>query len=417
MTQVAATTTTTTTRTQPFTPSGLRTEAKALHKSSVNWMNAGWLCVLASFGLSVLGVVAIGTVTRPGEPDYAMRQAVFLLVGMLAAAVVAAPHYRVYERLSYPAMFVALGLLLFVLIPFVPEAIVRPRNGARRWINIGVSDFQPSELAKITYVLVLATYLRARSNHRTLTGLLMLLGLTFIPLALVLAEPDLGTALLFFPTLFAMVIVAGARMRHIVLIIAIGLAAAPAAYPFLRPHQKDRINAMIAQVKGDPRYENDIGYQGARAMTLVGAGGLTGVGKEAAAELIRYNHLPEDHNDMVFAVICCRWGLLGALVTWGLFALFLVGGLLTAGLCKDPFGRLVAVGIVAVLMAQMAINTGMTIGLLPITGMTLPFISYGGSSLVAAWLMIGLLLNVGLRRPRFMWRKSFEFDEVQEPDA
>jgi rod shape determining protein RodA len=113
---------------------------------------------------------------------------------------------------------------------------------------------------------------------------------------------------------------------------------------------------------------------------------------------------------MIFAVICCRWGVLGAAMIWGLFAILCGGGLMIASQCKDPFGRLVAVGIVAVLLAQMTINTGMTIGLLPITGMTLPFVSYGGSSLVTCWVMIGLLLNIAMRRPRYLARHSFEFD-------
>jgi cell division protein FtsW (lipid II flippase) len=401
VTQIAATT-----RAHGYTPSGLRSDARALHTPRVIWSNVGWLCVFAALGLSVLGVVAINTT----ESGYALRQIVFLCVSLPVAACVALPHYRWLSRVSYPLFFIVLLMLVFVLIPFVPDAIVRPRNGARRWINMGVTDFQPSELAKIAYVLALATYLRYRSHYRSLLGLLSLVALTFIPMGLILKEPDLGTALLFLPTLFAMVIAAGARMRHIVLIILVGLAAAPTMYPFLEAHQKDRIKAMIAQVRGDTRYESDIGYQGARAMTLVGAGGIFGTGREKAADLIRYNHLPEDHNDMVFAVVCCRWGLLGALATWGLFAMFILGGLLTAGQCKDPFGRLVAVGIVAVTFAQMVINTGMTIGLLPITGMTLPFVSYGGSSLVAVWLSVGLLFNIALRRPQYMSRKSFEFD-------
>jgi rod shape determining protein RodA len=182
----------------------------------------------------------------------------------------------------------------------------------------------------------------------------------------------------------------------------------------LRPHQQARIDAMIAQVRGDPRHEDDIGYQGARAMTLVGAGGWFGVGSDKAAELVDANHLPEDHNDMVFAVICCRWGLLGGLVVWALFALFGLGGILTAANCKDPFGRLVAVGIIAAMFAQMTINTGMTIGLLPITGLPLPFVSYGGSSMVATWMMAGLLLNIAMRRSKYMARQSFEFDPQRE---
>jgi cell division protein FtsW (lipid II flippase) len=374
-------------------------------------MNPGWLCIVAAVLLSMLGVITIST----NDPSYALRQIAFICVGMIAAAIVTVPHYRWVQWASYPLMIIVLGLLVFVMLKFVPESIVRPRNGSRRWINVGITDFQPSELAKITYVLCLATYLRFRSNYRSLFGLLLLLALTFIPLGLVLIEPDLGTSLLFLPTLFAMVIAAGAKIKHILIIIIVGLTMAPMTYPFLKQHQKDRIDAMLAQVKGDSRYEADIGFQGARAMTLAGAGGVFGVGKAKAADLLTYNHLPEDHNDMVFAVVCCRWGMMGAILVWLLFLMFSIGGLVTAALCKDPFGRLVAVGFVAALFAQMVINTGMTIGILPITGMTLPFVSYGGSSMVTTWIMAGLILNIALRRSKYMSRQSFEFDtEVAE---
>ncbi|MHC4446962.1 MAG: FtsW/RodA/SpoVE family cell cycle protein [Planctomycetota bacterium] len=393
----------------PLTP-GLRSNARALHRPAVSLRHPGWICVGAAAGLSIMGVAAIGT-TMPGD---ALKHLVHWCVGIVAAGLVALPHYRWIPRLSYPLLGGVVALLVFVLIPWVPEAIVRPRNGARRWISLVVTDFQPSELAKIAYVLALASYLRFRSNYRRLPGLLLPLGLTFIPLGLVLVEPDLGTALLFLPTLFAMLIAAGAKLRHIVLVIATGLVAAPAMYPLLQPHQKDRIKAMVAQVTGDPKYELGIGYQGDRAVTLVGAGGVTGVGRQHAADLLDSNRLPFEHNDMIFAVICCRWGLFGGLATWGLFVMLGLGAGLVAGQCKDPFARLVSVGVAASLMAQMLINTGMTTGLMPITGMTLPFVSYGGSSMVSAWIMIGLLLNIAMRRSRNVGPEAFEFGEGEE---
>lgn len=394
-----------------YTASGLRTDAVSLHQSSVNWINAGWLCVFAGLGLSVVGIIAISTT----EPSFAVRQIAHLCLALVAATAMAMPHYKRLERAIVPLMILALGLLVFVLVPFVPESIVRPRNGARRWINLGVTDFQPSELAKIAYILGVASYLRVKQNYRTFIGVLRPLALSLVPMGLVLVEPNLGMTLLFLPILFAMLIAAGAKVKHILLIIVLGLSVAPLSYPFLRDHQRDRIDALLAQVRGDSRHEDDIGYQGARAMTLVGAGGWFGVGATKAANLIEYNHLPEEHNDMVFAVISCRWGIAGAACTWGLFALFACGALVTAALCKDPFGRLVAVGVTAALFAQMCINTGMTIGLLPITGLPLPFVSYGGSSMVATWLMAGLVFNIAMRRSKHLARQSFEFDAADSP--
>jgi cell division protein FtsW (lipid II flippase) len=165
---------------------------------------------------------------------------------------------------------------------------------------------------------------------------------------------------------------------------------------------------MVAQVRGDPTYERDIGFQGAAAMNLVGAGGVAGAGRDEAAKLIHYNRLPEEHNDMIFAVVACRWGAMGAMFVWALFGTFCLGGLAVAGLSRDAFGRLVAVGLVTLIFVQMMINTGMTIGLLPITGITLPFVSSGGSSMVAAWIMVGLLMSVALRRPLYMSRELVE---------
>lgn len=393
-----------------FSVRGLRKDARPLHQRSITLVNVGWVCVVPALLLSMIGISNIGLT----EPGLAMRQIVFLGIGVCAAGLIAVPHFRWAQRLSYPFMLVVLALLVFVLIPFVPEILVRPRNGARRWINIFITDLQPSELAKIAYVLVLASYLRLRPSYRTLLGLLLPLALTFLPLGLILIEPDLGTAMLFLPTFFAMVIAAGAKLWHIALIIILGVASVPVLYPALQPHQKARIEAMFAQMRGDDRHADDIGYQGDRAVMLVGSGGITGVGAEHARDLIVHNHLPEEHNDMIFAVITCRWGLLGALITWGLFLMLCCGSLLVAGLSKDPFGRLVAVGFPALVFSQVAINTGMTIGVLPITGMTLPFVSYGGSSLVVSWLMIGLLLNIAMRRPQHFWRESFEFDGAEQ---
>ncbi len=377
--------------------------------------SVGWLCVATAAALSLLGVVAIGTVEpAPGEVDFARNHVLHLLLAVAACAAVAVPHYRAAQRASYPAMAAILLVLVFVLIPHVPESIVRVRNGARRWINLGVMDFQPSELAKIVYVLALASYLRFRDNYRRLAGLMLPMVLTFVPLGLVLVEPDLGTSLLFLPTLFAMLVAAGAKLRHLALVMVVGAALAPAMYPLLEDHQKNRIKAMAAQIVGDPRYENDIGFQAARAVTLAGAGGWTGVGQDHAAALVRFNRLPEDHNDMIFAVIGCRWGMAGAGVVWCLYLALCLGGLKIASQCKDPFGRLVPVGITALFFSQMAINTGMSIGLLPITGLTLPFVSAGGSSLVTAWIMVGLLLNIALRHQRSVAPESFEFSDEEE---
>lgn len=389
-------------RRKGVTPADLHERVRALHQHGLKVTTPAWLCVGAALGLSLLGIAAIGTT----ETAIAAKQLVLLGLGLVAAAVAATPNLRWLQIMAYPLLILSLLLLVFVLIPQVPESIVRPRNNARRWINLMLFDFQPSELAKIAYVMALACYFKKNRNYRTLRGLVPLLLGTFIPMGLIVVEPDLGTAMVFLPTMFAMLLAAGGRVRHVLLIIVLGLALAPTMYPLLKPHQKDRLKAMVAQTTGDERYIRDIGFQGDRAMMLAGSGGLFGNGREHAADLVSFNRLPEEHNDMIFAVICCRWGAVGGLVTWGLFGVFAIGALLTAAGSRDAFGRLVPVGLTAIVLTQMIVNTGMTIGVLPITGMTLPFVSAGGSSLLASWLMVGLLVGIGLRRTRAVTRES-----------
>jgi rod shape determining protein RodA len=185
--------------------------------------------------------------------------------------------------------------------------------------------------------------------------------------------------------------------------------SAPAVYPILKPHQKTRIRALIKQVRGDREGAQDINYQSFTAQTLVGAGGIIGNGDAHTRALVRFNRLPERHNDMVFAVLCARFGLLGALLVLLLYGVWILGSLLTAATCKDPFGRLVCVGLAGFIAAQVVVNVGMNIGLVPIIGVTLPFVSYGGSSLITLWMTTGLLFNIASRRPVPPFRSSFEF--------
>ncbi len=380
---------------------------RQLHQARIRRVHAGWIVVLASLLLTIVGVEAIST-TRPST---AMRQLVLGVVGFVLAFTIAFVPQRRLRQASWWLYVGGLFLLLFLLIPGVPDFIVHPRNGARRWINLGLTDFQPSELVKIAFVLALASHLRFKEQYRKFSGLLIALFVAMPPMLLILIEPDLGTALLFIPALIAMLVAAGAKFKHLLSIGLLAVVAAGSMYPILEPHQKDRIQALIAQVQGDDRFEQTIGYQGARAMTLVGAGQATGVGKEEASQLLRANHLPEEHNDMVFAVISLRWGLLGAIGTWALYVLLGLGGIGASLGCKDPFPRLVAVGLTAILLSQMVINTAMTIGLAPITGLTLPFISAGGSSLVVAWLMAGILFGIAMRREPRMTREGFTFSD------
>lgn len=381
--------------------------------------NPSWLAVLAGAALSALGVYAIAHATAPMDADdapaslstLALRQAAYIGAGVLAGLMVALPHSRHVRLASWPVMGVVIGLLVFLLLPGVPAWLVTPRNGTRGWINLGPVDFQPAELAKIAFVLVAADYLRYRRNHRTWLGLVPPAVITFVPVALITLQPDLGSAMMFLPAIFAILLAAGAKLRHLTVVVLAGALAGPAAYPLLKPHQKQRIIGLIRQVQGDTASASDINYQAFTALRLAGAGEVAGLSREHSRALIRFNVLPERHNDMILAVILNRFGLAGGLATMGLYTLWIAGALLTAATTKDPFGRLVAVGCAALVSAQALVNVGMNLGILPIVGLTLPFVSYGGSSMVAAWVMTGLLVGIGARKASRLQRHTFEFDD------
>lgn len=326
--------------------------------------NPAWIGLLASIALTFIGLSAIATAEAGANTRYAAIQAVWVPIALACMLICLIPPPRIISMVSWPIFVFTLLLLVLLLIPYVPRSIVEPRNGARCWINLGFMSFQPGELAKIFFVLAVAHYLRYRENYRTLGGLLVPFAIMFVPVILILKEPDLGMALLFAPALFAMLVAAGARKRHLATLIGIAVVAVALnvaaiytlpSHPILKPHQVNRIKALIAQTRGETKYTMDIGYQQDKSMTLIGAGGLAGFGADRAATIIRFNRLPEDHNDMIFAVIVNRWGLLGGGGVLGLYSLLLVSYLIVAARSKDPFARLSIVGFVGILFAQITI--------------------------------------------------------------
>lgn len=377
-----------------------------------------WLTIAASLALSVLGIycIDVATAVEPaqGLSGPATRQAVYLVVGIAGAIFVAMPDYRIIRVFAWPALWVVLALLVFLLIPFVPTWLVRPYNGARSWINFGFMDFQPAEVAKIAYVLVMADYLRFRRNHRTFLGLLPPALITFIPVGLITLQPDLGSASLFIPALGAMLVAAGAKLKHLVIIVLLAALAGPAAYPLLQDHQKERIVGLVHLIRGSSEGHDTINYQSITAMTLAGAGEVTGLNDPLSRAVIHYNYLPERENDMILAVILNRFGLVGGLSLLALYGVWFLGAFATAAISREPFARLVVVGLIAIIAAQMFINMGMALGFLPIIGITLPYVSHGGSSLLTVWLITGLILNIAMRPDQRLLRPAFEFRDEEE---
>jgi cell division protein FtsW (lipid II flippase) len=378
----------------------------------------GWYALGAALGLTLLGIMAITT----ADPQLAPTQTRWLVISLIAMLVCLLPHPRVISYLAYPFMGIALAFLIFLVLPGVPRSIVPKVNGAQAWIDLGGMRLQPSEFAKIAFVLTLGRYLRFRDSYRTIMGLLPPFVIMVVPVGLILKEPDLGTALLFAPALFAVLVAVGAKLRHLgalfaiaAVLIAINLVLVftlpPTQHPFMKVHQVARIKSMVNLIQGEANTLDDA-YQQNQAMNLVGAGQMRGFGAEQASLIVRFNYLPHDHNDMIYAVVINRWGLLGSGVLLGLYFVLIAAMIITAARSKDPFARVACVGFAAMLFAQITINIGMNVGLLPITGITLPFVSYGGSSLMSSFMMVGLVFNFASRRSRWITRPSFEYDHA-----
>lgn len=393
--------------------------------SNTTLKHGAWLCIASGLGLSLLGLYAIdlGAHDPPSGPlpvtieGVVLKQILFLCAGLMAATLAALPHYKIVRSLAWPSMIVVLGLLAFLLIPFVPTSIVRPRNGARAWIDLGPVDLQPAELAKIAFVLVAAHTLRYRQTHRKFLGLVLYGLLAGVPMGLILLQPDMGTVLLFVPVLFAMLFVSGAKTKHLAIVVVCAMLAAPAAYPLLKPHQKKRIEGLLLIMKDPRRGANDINYQMVTAKTLAGSGEVLGQSDGRARSLIRFNRLPERHNDMIFPIIVCRFGLLGGVLVGALYGVWFLGAYLTAAFSKDPFARLLVVGFMTFIAGQAFVNIAMTIGILPVIGVSLPFVSYGGSSMLSSWLMTGLVVSVAMRRQATFAKPAFEYDPIPyDPD-
>ncbi|WP_437226237.1 FtsW/RodA/SpoVE family cell cycle protein [Planctomicrobium sp. SH661] len=349
-------------------------------------------CIVLTAMLSIiwLGISGIARGDElEGGSQFASRQVVWLALGSIVATVTAMIPYQRFRGISYP--FYALTLVLLVAVYFYPA-----RFGARRWIFVGPISIQPSELAKLSFILVMSEYLMFRKNHRTWIGLIPPFVMTLLPVLLILKEPDLGTALLFFPVLFAMLYTAGARRWHLGLTVLAGVAVSPVVWTNMSAEQKSRVTAVFLQRDGEAPDMED-GYHLHQSKQMLALGGAWGSEwNGASVEASQAYRLPAGRTDFVYCLVGERWGLAGTLGTLFLFSLLFAGGLQVAAMTRDPFGRLLATGIVSILAAQVMINTAMTVGLAPVTGITLPLMSYGGSSLITTGLSMGVLLNIAL---------------------
>jgi cell division protein FtsW (lipid II flippase) len=363
-----------------------------------------WLVVICAVVLLSIGLTGIARADELNDgPDLFAKQITWLLICLPILGLSLAIPYRTWKPVSHLLFLASLPLLLIVLF-------MEPRGGARCWIQFGYFDLQPSEIVKLTFILALAQYLMYRDHIRRLTGLFAPFLITVIPVVLILLEPDLGSAMLFVPVAFAMLFAAGLRVRHLVYAVVAGLAISPLFWMKMSAEQKSRVTALFTQVDGGPNPGGDRWHQHQSKLVL-SLGGLWGSEMSGPRiDDVDAYRLYAAQSDFVFCLIGERWGLIGTTATLLLYLFFLTQCLRIAAHTREPFGRLIVVGIVTLWATQMVINTGMTVGLLPVVGITLPLMSSGGSSLLATFISLGLLLNVGARPGYEVSGEPFRFE-------
>jgi rod shape determining protein RodA len=353
------------------------------------------LLALATLGLAVCSLVVLNAATKddiPGSPHYYLeRQGAYFLVGLvLMAALIRFD----YSRLRELRLGLYVALIASILLVLMLGSVSR---GSQRAISLPFFSFQASELGKVFLIASLAGFMVSRSRRmsdRQTTAQVMLLAL--IPAFFVMAQPDLGSGLVYVVVAVTILFVAGTSWRQLTGLVALAaasltlvLVAAPAAgVTVLKPYQVDRLTAFL-HPSDNPRKQ---GYQQIQSKIAIGAGQKTGRGSQATQT--KLNFLPEHHTDFIFAVVGEQWGFVGAALILSLYALLIWRALRILTMAKNLYGALVAGGVVAMLMFQIFVNVGMTVGIMPITGVTLPLLSYGGSSVLATMLAMGLLQSV-----------------------
>jgi len=354
-----------------------------------------WLLLAATLLLVAFGMVALAsaTVSLGGPWSYIKTRLFHLAIALGAMVAVVLVDYR---RLAGAYRFLYVGNLALLLAVLV---IGVTRLGAQRWIPLGpFGGFQPSELAKIVLIITLARYLSAQKPPSTLPGVVPSLLHVGIPMLLIVRQPDLGTAMVLGAILLGMLFLAGVRLNLLAGLGGLALMGAPFLWSFLHDYQRRRLLVFL-----DPGIDPlGAGYALNQAKIAVGSGQVWGKGLFAGTQnLLRF--IPEQHTDFIFTVIGEELGFVGGALLLLLFLLWIWRALHIANTAGDRLGMLVAGGIVALVVFHVFVNIGMTVGLMPITGIPLPFISYGGSSLLATGVATGLLLNIGMRRRKILF--------------
>ena len=356
------------------------------------------MLLLITLILTIYGVVMIFSasaskleVAGQDPASYMTRQAAFAVVGALILVGISMfdyRHFRGFAPLIYGAMVVALVLVL------TPLGSVR--NATSGWFDFGLFDIQPAELAKVITIVGVAAYLAERGGEMVTRDLLVVLALVAVPMGLIFLQPDLGTALVFVAVALGLLLVGGAKIRHFM---ALGLLGVVALLGIFQANlvQEYQIQRLTSFLDPNPDVRSE-GYNLTQSKIAIGSGGMKGKGLRSPDTQTSLAFVPEQQTDFIFTAVGEQLGFVGSATLLGLFALLIWRALRIAAMARDMFGMLLATGIAALWAFQMFLNMGMTMGIMPITGVPLPFMSYGGSSLIANFVAVGLLLNIHMRR-------------------
>lgn len=349
-----------------------------------------WLLIFSVVSICMIGIVQIFSATSSTSLDNSWwKQIIFLLVGLLLMTVLSTMDYHVLVE-HVPLFYLAVVAGLIAVLIFAPRI-----NGARSWIPMpGGFNLQVSEFSKVVILLVVARYLsEVRTDHLSISDLLRLGAVVGVPWLLIVVEPDLGTALTIVPIVAVGVFVGGLRWQHLVVIVLLIALVLPAGWLFLKDYQKARLMTFVDPA-ADPLGS---GYQVIQSLIAVGSGGVWGKGIAQGSQT-QFRFLPETHTDFIMSTFAEEHGFVGVVIVLSLYFMLLMQIIQNAQMAPDRAGMFLCVGVAALILFHLAVNVGMVIGKMPVTGIPLPLMSYGGSSLLTMFLMLGLVQSVRLRR-------------------
>ena len=368
------------------------------------------LALLAILGLSI--VVMPSATAALAASDLATRHVRSILIGLIAMTFILASDYSQWQRYSKYLYVINIIILLLVFSPLGHVAGgVAPGEGARRWIDIGIFTFQPTELAKILIIIAFADFLAKRQGKlETFKQFFPCFAFIGIPTLLIIRQPDLGTSLVFIAILLGMMFIAGANVKLLVGLFTGGMAAVIGViYTYLRwepswlpmPLEGFQLNRLIAFLDPDA-HSADASFQLIQSKVAIGSGGVTGQGLFQGSQ-IQLRFLPEQHTDFIFSVVGEELGFIGAVILLALYFFLIYRSIDIMAHAKDMFGVLMVAGVTSMLLFHILVNVGMTMGVMPITGIPLPLFSYGGTSMVSNLIALGIVLNVNIRRKKIIF--------------